>query len=469
MCYKLERERFKKLAILVAAVVLLTWITSAFGFTWLYSYNRTIQFNFFFKGNWVLFGLYMVIFSVFARIYKGFKVGSHKTVDLIVSQMLSTVCTNAVMYIQICLIARAIVTPLPLLICTAIQFVIIVVWAIVAGYIIRRIYPAKSLIIVYGSLQSAHMLSDKLTTRQDKYKVDALVDVKEGYDFIVSRIADYDGVVICDTPNQIRNDVLKYCFKISKTVYLVPKISDIIVRGAENMELFDTPLLVSRNIGLTAEQRFIKRIFDIIVSSIGIVIASPFMLITAVAIKLCDRGPVLYKQKRLTRWGKEFDLLKFRSMVVNAESDGVARLAADNDSRITPVGKVIRAIRFDELPQLFNIFIGDMSVVGPRPERPEISAEYEKQMPEFAFRLKVKAGLTGNAQVVGKYNTTPYDKLKLDLMYIEKYSIVQDLLIILKTVKILLLSKESTEGIKQGYITPLTKENTERKDHNEQA
>lgn len=469
MCYKLERERFKKLAILVAAVVLLTWITSAFGFTWLYSYNRTIQFNFFFKGNWVLFGLYMVIFSVFARIYKGFKVGSHKTVDLIVSQMISTVCTNAVMYIQICLIARAIVTPLPLLICTAIQFVIIVVWAIVAGYIIRRIYPAKSLLIVYGSLQSAHMLSDKLTTRQDKYKVDALVDVKEGYDFIVSRIADYDGVVICDTPNQIRNDVLKYCFKISKTVYLVPKISDIIVRGAENMELFDTPLLVSRNIGLTAEQRFIKRIFDIIVSSIGIVIASPFMLITAVAIKLCDRGPVLYKQKRLTRWGKEFDLLKFRSMVVNAESDGVARLAADNDSRITPVGKVIRAIRFDELPQLFNIFIGDMSVVGPRPERPEIAAEYEKQMPEFAFRLKVKAGLTGNAQVVGKYNTTPYDKLKLDLMYIEKYSIVQDLLIILKTVKILLLSKESTEGIKQGYITPLTKENTERKDHNEQA
>ncbi len=465
----MERERFKKLAILVAAVVLLTWITSAFGFTWLYSYNRTIQFNFFFKGNWVLFGLYMVIFSVFARIYKGFKVGSHKTVDLIVSQMISTVCTNAVMYIQICLIARAIVTPLPLLICTAIQFVIIVVWAIVAGYIIRRIYPAKSLLIVYGSLQSAHMLSDKLTTRQDKYKVDALVDVKEGYDFIVSRIADYDGVVICDTPNQIRNDVLKYCFKISKTVYLVPKISDIIVRGAENMELFDTPLLVSRNIGLTAEQRFIKRIFDIIVSSIGIVIASPFMLITAVAIKLCDRGPVLYKQKRLTRWGKEFDLLKFRSMVVNAESDGVARLAADNDSRITPVGKVIRAIRFDELPQLFNIFIGDMSVVGPRPERPEISAEYEKQMPEFAFRLKVKAGLTGNAQVVGKYNTTPYDKLKLDLMYIEKYSIVQDLLIILKTVKILLLSKESTEGIKQGYITPLTKENTERKDHNEQA
>ena len=465
----MERERFKKLAILVAAVVLLTWITSAFGFTWLYSYNRTIQFNFFFKGNWVLFGLYMVIFSVFARIYKGFKVGSHKTVDLIVSQMISTVCTNAVMYIQICLIARAIVTPLPLLICTAIQFVIIVVWAIVAGYIIRRIYPAKSLLIVYGSLQSAHMLSDKLTTRQDKYKVDALVDVKEGYDFIVSRIADYDGVVICDTPNQIRNDVLKYCFKISKTVYLVPKISDIIVRGAENMELFDTPLLVSRNIGLTAEQIFIKRIFDIIVSSIGIVIASPFMLITAVAIKLCDRGPVLYKQKRLTRWGKEFDLLKFRSMVVNAESDGVARLAADNDSRITPVGKVIRAIRFDELPQLFNIFIGDMSVVGPRPERPEISAEYEKQMPEFAFRLKVKAGLTGNAQVVGKYNTTPYDKLKLDLMYIEKYSIVQDLLIILKTVKILLLSKESTEGIKQGYITPLTKENTERKDHNEQA
>ena len=181
------------------------------------------------------------------------------------------------------------------------------------------------------------------------------------------------------------------------------------------------------------------------------------MLVTAIAIKLCDRGPVLYKQERLTIDGKVFKLLKFRSMVVNAESDGVARLASSNDSRVTPVGKIIRKIRFDELPQLFNIFIGDMSVVGPRPERPEISKQYEEEMPEFSFRLKVKAGLTGNAQVVGKYNTTPYDKLKLDLMYIERYSIAKDILLILKTVKIIFMPDESTEGIKEGYITPIKK------------
>lgn len=167
------------------------------------------------------------------------------------------------------------------------------------------------------------------------------------------------------------------------------------------------------------------------------------MLITAAAIKLCDHGPVLYKQVRLTKDSKEFKLLKFRSMVVNAESDGVARLASDGDKRVTPVGKFIRKVRLDELPQLFNIFKGDMSVVGPRPERPEISREYEKEMPEFAFRLKVKAGLTGNAQVVGKYNTTPYDKLKLDLMYIENIHLPKIFCLYLKPSRLSLCPKKA--------------------------
>lgn len=299
-----------------------------------------------------------------------------------------------------------------------------------------------------------------MSSRRDKYNITRMMNVSEGLEAITAEIPNYDGVVICDTPNEIRNDILKYCFKTSIRTYLVPKISDIIVRGGDNMELFDTPLIISKNYGLGIEQRFFKRCFDILLSSIGIIIASPFMLATAIAIKLCDRGPVLYKQVRLTKDGREFKLLKFRSMVVNAESDGVARLASDGDKRVTPVGKFIRKVRLDELPQLFNIFKGDMSVVGPRPERPEISREYEKEMPEFAFRLKVKAGLTGNAQVVGKYNTTPYDKLKLDLMYIEKYTLAKDILLILKTVKIIFMPEESTEGIKEGYITPLQKERT---------
>lgn len=452
-----DKEKYKRVALFVDALVLLTWETSTFGIIWLNYYNSQITNNFFQKGNWLLFGLYMAILYVFSKIYKGFKIGSHKTVDIIVSQVLATLCTNVITYFQISLIARSMLNPAPLLLGTLYQAAVIAVWAVISGAIFRSLYPAKNIVLVYGSEHAALSLAQKLGSRSDKYHISSMINVSEGFDFIAENIVNFDAVVICDTPNKIRNDVLKFCFKNSIRTYLVPKISDIIVRGGDNMELFDTPMIISRNYGLSVEQRVVKRFFDIVLSAIGIVIASPFMLITAVAIKVCDKGPVLYKQKRLTIDAKEFNLLKFRSMVVNAESDGVARLASDNDKRVTPVGKIIRKIRFDELPQLLNIFKGDMSIVGPRPERPEITKEYEKQMPEFSFRLKVKAGLTGNAQVVGKYNTTPYDKLKLDLMYIEKYSLAKDLLLILKTVKIIFMPDESTEGIKEGYITPISK------------
>ncbi|MBE6879858.1 MAG: sugar transferase [Ruminococcaceae bacterium] len=451
------KEKYKRLALIVDALVLLTWETSTFGIIWINFYNDRMQFAFFQKGNWLLFGLYLVILYVFSKVYKGLKIGSHKTGDIIVSQVLATFCTNVITYFQISLIARQMLSPVPLLFGMIFQVLVIVIWAKVSGYIIRNLYPAKNLVVIYGLEAPARNLVSKLSTRTDKYNIVEMISVDEGFRYITSRIMEFDGVAICDTPNEIRNDILKFCFKNSIRTYLVPKISDIIVRGGDTMELFDTPLILSKNYGLGIEQRVIKRAFDIFLSSIGIIIASPFMLATAIAIKLCDKGPVLYKQERLTIGGKVFKLLKFRSMVVNAESDGVARLASSNDSRVTPVGKIIRKIRFDELPQLFNIFKGDMSVVGPRPERPEISEQYEKEMPEFSFRLKVKAGLTGNAQVVGKYNTTPYDKLKLDLMYIERYSIAKDILLILKTVKIIFMPDESTEGIKEGYITPIQK------------
>lgn len=463
-----DKEKYKRTALIVDALVLLTWETSTFGIIWLNYYNSEMAFSFFRKGNWLLFGLYFAILYVFSRIYKGLKIGSHKTTDIIVSQILATLCTNFITYIQICLISRSMLDPRPLLVGTLYQAVVIDLWAFISGKIFRALYPAKNVIMIYGLEQPARMLVEKMSRRRDKYNITRMINVSEGLEKIISEIPNYDGVVICDTPNEIRNDILKFCFKTSIRTYLVPKISDIIVRGGDNMELFDTPLIISKNYGLGIEQRFVKRCFDILLSSIGIIIASPFMLITAIAIKLCDHGPVLYKQVRLTKDGKEFKLLKFRSMVVNAESDGVARLASDGDKRVTPVGKFIRKVRLDELPQLFNIFKGDMSVVGPRPERPEISREYEKEMPEFAFRLKVKAGLTGNAQVVGKYNTTPYDKLKLDLMYIEKYTLAKDILLILKTVKIIFMPEESTEGIKEGYITPLQKgEDAQSKEGND--
>ena len=227
--------------------------------------------------------------------------------------------------------------------------------------------------------------------------------------------------------------------------------------GAEELHLFDTPILLTREYSLTMEQRFAKRTLDIVCSLILLIIASPIMLITAIAIKLYDRGPVLYKQVRCTKDQREFYIMKFRSMRTDAEKDGVARLAKKNDDRITPIGKFIRKVRIDELPQLINILKGDMSFIGPRPERPEIIAQYMEVMPEFAYRMKVKAGLAGYAQVYGKYNTTPYDKLKLDLTYIENYSFWMDIQLMLLTLKILFWP-DSTEGVESEQITALKQE-----------
>ena len=225
------------------------------------------------------------------------------------------------------------------------------------------------------------------------------------------------------------------------------------------IHLFDTPLLLFRNKGLSIEQQILKRCFDILASLIALVIASPFMLVIAICIKAYDGGPVFFTQDRLTKNGRVFKVYKFRSMRVE-KNDGEYRMTRKNDDRVTPVGKVIRNIHFDELPQLLNILLGDMSLVGPRPESPQLAKEYCEFMPEFAFRLKVKAGLTGYAQVYGKYNTTPYDKLKLDLAYIERYSFLLDLKLILMTVKVL-FQKENTEGIEAWQNSAATEDNLE--------
>jgi exopolysaccharide biosynthesis polyprenyl glycosylphosphotransferase len=262
--------------------------------------------------------------------------------------------------------------------------------------------------------------------------------------------------VLWDVDAALRNRLTKFCYGRNVRIYMMPKITDIMIQGSDLLHLFDTPILLIREYSMTLEQRFVKRLVDIVCSVILTVVTSPIMIITAIAIKIYDGGPVLYKQVRCTRDMKEFKILKFRSMRTDAEKDGVARLARKNDSRITPIGRFIRKVRIDELPQLFNILKGDMSFIGPRPERPEIIRQYQEKMPEFTFRTKVKAGLAGYAQVYGKYNTTPYDKLKLDLFYIENYSVWLDLKLMLLTLKIL-FKPDSTEGV-EGNQTTATKE-----------
>ena len=242
---------------------------------------------------------------------------------------------------------------------------------------------------------------------------------------------------------------------------MTSKLSDTIIRSAGNVLLFDSPLLHMINNDMTFGQAFMKRLLDLVIAIPMFIVASPIMLVVAIAIKAYDGGPALYKQERATLHGRTFMIYKFRSMIVNAEGDGKARLASQNDSRITPVGEFIRKTRLDELPQLINILCGDMSFIGPRPERPEIIKQYMEIMPEFAFRTKVKAGLAGYAQVYGKYNTTPYDKLKLDLTYIENYTFWMDIKLMLLTLKILFWP-DSTEGVETQQVTAFKEEYQKR-------
>ena len=296
-----------------------------------------------------------------------------------------------------------------------------------------------------------------MNCRSDRYQIKNIVHIDAGLEQIKQMIPSYDAVVICDVPSSIRNLILKYCYGKGIRVYMTPKISDILVRSAEDMTLFDTPLIMARNGQISIEQAFLKRILDIIIAGttvgrVRVMTNDRGKQVKEAAIKLQDGGPVIYRQRRLTLNGHVFYVYKFRSMTMDAEKDGIARLACIDDNRITPIGAIIRKIRFDELPQLFNILKGDMSIVGPRPERPEIAEQYEKEMPEFHYRLRVKAGLTGYAQIFGKYNTTPYDKLKLDLHYIQNYSFMLDIKLIIQTVKILFM-KDSTEGVAQNQTT----------------
>ena len=335
---------------------------------------------------------------------------------------------------------------------TFVQILMIILWIFGSRFIYSRLYRARKLLVIYGDRDPGDLIH-KMNSRSDKYNISGKVHISLGEEKIHKMMNEYEGVIIWDLPSSIRNRYLKYCFDNSIRCYMSPKISDIILTGTTRIHLFDTPLLMSRNHGFSVEERAGKRILDIIVSGLGILITAPIMLIIAICVKAYDRGPVFYYQDRLTYKGKEFKICKFRSMCVDSEKQG-ARLASKHDSRITPVGKVLRNLHLDELPQLFNVFKGDMSLVGPRPERRVIMDEYEKEIPEFHYRLKVKAGLTGYAQVYGKYNTTPYDKLKLDLFYIENYSFLLDIKLLFMTVKIF-FQKEVSEGVEDTQVNAL--------------
>lgn len=440
-------EKYKRLIKLGFAFSVVAFLTAVYGYVWIKYYNKVISYPFFRRGNWMMIFIYGVLLVFFLQMYGGFKVALLRRGNLIYSQILAVIFTNMITYFQIAVQDKKFTSPLPLVLIVLIDAVIITVWTFFFQYIYNRIFPQKKMLLISGDRYDYHLF-EKVNARDDKYEICEIISYRTGMESLIPEINKFEAVIIGDMPSHERNLIVKYCFAHGIRTYSVPKISDILLRSSVELNMFDSPLLLSRNVGLQVEQEFAKRVVDIVGSIIGLIISSPFFLLIAICIKATDGGPVFYKQLRLTKGGKQFEIYKFRTMIQNAEQQSGARLASENDDRILPIGRILRRVRLDELPQLINILKGEMSLVGPRPERPELAAEIEKEIPEFPYRLKVKAGLTGYAQVYGKYNTTFYDKLKLDLTYIRNYSLLLDLKLIIMTPKIMFM-KESTEGVKE--------------------
>lgn len=434
-------------------------MTLPFALAWYLYYADRIGTTFFRLGDYFIVAIFFSLYFFFVILYNGLDVTLFRVSDLVYSQTISFVISNVILYIVIFILNKGIITILPMMLVIFAQEVIAIIWSQYChAWYFKNFKPAKT-IIVYNNRKEIKGLIENygLTKRFDVQKaINATACLKK-----LGMLKEYEVVFINDLHSTDRNIIAKYCLANDIEMYLSPRLGDIIVSGSRDINLFHLPMkhLVRNNANIA--YLVTKRIFDVVISLLALIAVSPFMLITAILIKVYDRGPVFYKQNRLTKDGKVFELIKFRSMKINAEKETGAILSSgDNDPRITPIGRFIRKIRFDELPQLFNILKGDMAIVGPRPERPEIAKEYEKKLPEFKLRLQVKAGLTGYAQVYGKYNTTPYNKLKMDLMYIARMNLIEDLRICLATIKILFMP-ESTEGIQDGNKTAMDSENND--------
>ncbi len=444
-----KRSEEKDLARKLEGMAEVFLLTVLYFYIWKTQYSVMYVRTFYGRGRIVMMGIYFIIMYVIMYLTEGLRFGNLKLFDVVVSQWISVLVTNFITFWQICLILNIMTDPVPMLWLTLLDLGITVALPFIFTWIYHLTYVPRDMVLVYGK-RNALNLRFKILERPDKYAVTSTISSSEPFEKIKAQLLSHDAVIINDVPAEIRNDILKFCYEKDIRTYIVPKISDVIIGGASNINLFDTPLLLVRGTGLSIGQKAVKRFLDIVLSALAIGVLSPVFLVTAIAIKAEDGGSVFFRQKRVTRDGRIFTILKFRSMHEDAEKYG-AQLTVDNDPRITKVGHFIRRCRIDELPQLINIIRGDMSIVGPRPERIENYELYEKEIPEFKYRTKVKAGLTGYAQVYGKYNTTAYDKLRLDLMYIENYSIILDIKLVLMTFRTL-FQKESTQGFEESFL-----------------
>lgn len=398
-------------------------------------------------------GITMVTFVVLGialmSIYGGYAIGAQKSKPIIYSMALAVIITDLVTHFQLCIMNSGVKkhgqfvyeTPHLLLLVMLLQIIVIVIFAYAGNYIYFLIEPPEKCCVVSSSMQSLSSVIPKINRFKKQYSIESKVHFsnKKIYDCIDNS----DTVFLYDVPELDRNRIVDYCYQNNKNVYYNFEMIDVVSMGGKFTVIDDKSFVSHAVKEMTLEQRVIKRLIDIAFSAVGLIVLSPIMIISAIIIKAEDKGSVFYRQKRLTKNGKVFSVLKFRTM---REENSVNRSVSENDDRITKIGKVLRKFRLDELPQLINILQGEMTLVGPRPEMLENVAEYTTELPEFSYRLRAKAGLTGLAQISGKYNTSPKDKLVLDLMYIENFSIWQDIKILFQTVTVFFKAGESTEA-----------------------
>ncbi|MPL68895.1 hypothetical protein SDC9_14628 [bioreactor metagenome] len=334
-----------------------------------------------------------------------------------------------------------------LVLTAVLQFALLAIWKYMFWRIERELISPRNALLIGSEAECVRIITRLNAQPQLNYKVRYICNNYEGDSW--QKIAeDIDLIIVCsDMGLKDKAEIVHFCHKHGKQIFLIPDVYELFCSSVELDKIDDIPVFRPKYLKPNLEQRSLKRIFDIVVSAIGLLLLWPIMIVVAIALKLDSRGPILYGQIRTGRGEKAFKVYKFRSMRQDAEKQTGPVFAAENDPRITKLGKFIRATRLDELPQLFNVLIGDMSIVGPRPERPFFVKQFKEEIPEYIYRHNVKPGITGLAQVHGKYNTTPYDKLVYDLIYIQKCNIVTDLVIMLQTIRVL-VTKSSTEGVR---------------------
>ena len=401
-------------------------------------------------------GVTLVTFCVLeialVSVFGGYAIGRLKSKPIITSLSLATLATDVVTHLQLCIMNVnennndhfVYESPLLLLLVMVIQVAIIILLTYFGQWTYFTINPPEKCCVITSSVESLNNIMPKIMRYKKQYDVVDMVHyTSENVFDIINRSVT---VFLYDVPSNYRVLLSEYCYSKTKNIYFNFEMTDIVTLGAKSSLLDDKPMVSAVVRDLTFEQRLVKRTMDIVVSLAGLVVLGPIMLLIALLIKLDDGGAVFFRQRRATKGGKLFEVYKFRTM---KEAGSINLSARTDDDRITRVGKYLRKFRVDELPQLINNLKGEMSLVGPRPEMVENVDKYTEELPEFSYRLRVKGGLTGYAQIAGKYNTSPKDKLVLDLMYIEKYSLWLDFKLIMQTLTVFFRASDSTKGFEK--------------------